>query len=291
MTPCASYQIRNIARLACAGNAGNVFPRGRLQRKRSRHFRRMRTRNFTYLARGLCVCSEHVLGFNEGLDHFRVDIWWKYKHIFMHSERIQHCIAFTCSASALLSTSRWVVLSPVMRATLSLMRWTEPVKSMWSHNQALDEERTKNFWIVLNNGPRLARDTLGNPFAYPGINITHLSVIYVENVHFDWFKQYLYTGEHFQSDLDIFQFDFMFVKPHDVPPLLCFNVQTEMRFGVEQLLFTTLTLWKHACMHAGRQAERQTDRQTKVIMELLVTANNKKCMWWNNAMMKWDNFK
>ena len=29
----------------------------------------------------------------------------------------------------------------------------------------------------------------------------------------------------------------MFVKPRDVPPLLCFNVQTEMRFGVEQLLF------------------------------------------------------
>ena len=29
----------------------------------------------------------------------------------------------------------------------------------------------------------------------------------------------------------------MFVKPHDVPPLLCFNVQTEMRFWVEQLFF------------------------------------------------------
>ena len=54
---------------------------------------------------------------------------------------------------------------------------------------------------------------------------------------FDWFKQYLCTGEHSQSDLDIFQFDFMFVKPHDVPPLLCFNVQTEIRFGVEQLPF------------------------------------------------------
>ena len=34
-----------------------------------------------------------------------------------------------------------------------------------------------------------------------------------------------------------FMFDFMFVKPHDVPALLCFNVQTEMRFGVKQLLF------------------------------------------------------
>ena len=75
----ASYQIRKIA-----GCAGNVLPRGRLQRKplvsdpgmqslhvrdaravmhvgiaypwwrgkRSRHSRRMRTRNFTYLARG-----------------------------------------------------------------------------------------------------------------------------------------------------------------------------------------------------------------------------------------------
>ena len=44
---------------------------------------------------------------------------------------------------------------------------------------------------------------------------------------------YLCSGEHFQSDLDIFKFDFMFVKPSDVHPLLCFGVQTEMRFGVE----------------------------------------------------------
>ena len=31
--PWASYQIRKIADCACAGNAGNVFPRHRLQRK------------------------------------------------------------------------------------------------------------------------------------------------------------------------------------------------------------------------------------------------------------------
>ena len=51
--------------------------------------------------------------------------------------------------------------------------------------------------------------TLGNPFAFPGINIRAPSVIYVENVHFDWFNLYLFTGEHFQSDLNIFQLDFM----------------------------------------------------------------------------------
>ena len=76
------------------------------------------------------------------------------------------------------------------------------------------------------------------------LGITRPSVIYVENVHFKWFYQYLCSGEHFQSDLDIFQFDFMFVKPHDVPPLLCFNVQTEMRFWLEQLFFTPPTVWK-----------------------------------------------
>ena len=75
----ASYQIRKIACCACAGNAGNAFPRHRLQRKllvsdpgmhharavmhvgiayprwrgkRSRHSRRMRIRKFTYLVRG-----------------------------------------------------------------------------------------------------------------------------------------------------------------------------------------------------------------------------------------------
>ena len=67
-----SYQVRTVAGCACAGNAGNVFPRRRLQRKplvsdpgmhhatcyprlrgkRSRHSRRMRTHSFTYLARG-----------------------------------------------------------------------------------------------------------------------------------------------------------------------------------------------------------------------------------------------
>ena len=42
----------------------------------------------------------------------------------------------------------------------------------------------------------------------------------------------------------------MFVKPHDVPPLLCLNVQTEMRFGVEQFLFTTPTLWKQELFYS-----------------------------------------
>ena len=80
--PWASYQIRKIAGCACAGNAGNVFPRRRFQRKplvsvpgmhhgtcvthiaylrwrgkRSRHSRRMRTPNFAYLARGPCYIS------------------------------------------------------------------------------------------------------------------------------------------------------------------------------------------------------------------------------------------
>ena len=92
--------------------------------------------------------------------------------------------------------------------------------------------------------------TLGDPFAYPGINITRPFSYLRGNVHFDWFNQYLCTGEHFQSDLDIFQFDFMFVKPHDVTPLLCFNVQTEMRFWVEQLLLTMPTLWKQELFYS-----------------------------------------
>ena len=52
--------------------------------------------------------------------------------------------------------------------------------------------------------------TQGNPIAHPGKNIPPPSLIYVENVHFDLFNQFLCTGEHFQSDLDIFQFEFMF---------------------------------------------------------------------------------
>ena len=55
----------------------------------------------------------------------------------------------------------------------------------------------------------------------------------MENVHFDLFNQCLYTGEHFQSDQDITRFDFMFVKPHDVFPLLSFNaypLETGVRY-------------------------------------------------------------
>ena len=57
--------------------------------------------------------------------------------------------------------------------------------------------------------------------------------IYMENVHFDLFNQCLYTGEHFQSDQDITRFDFMFVKPHNVFPLLSFNaypLETGVRY-------------------------------------------------------------
>ena len=59
------------------------------------------------------------------------------------------------------------------------------------------------------------------------------SDIYVENVRFDWFNQYFCTGEH----PDIFLFDFMFVKSHDVPRLFCFNVQNDITLLLEQLLF------------------------------------------------------
>ena len=43
----------------------------------------------------------------------------------------------------------------------------------------------------------------------------------------------------------------MFVKPHDVPLLLCFNVQAEMRFWLEQLLFAEGMRHARAMTHAG----------------------------------------
>ena len=54
--------------------------------------------------------------------------------------------------------------------------------------------------------------------------------IYVENDHFDWLNRCLHTAQHFQSDLNIFRFDFIFTEPHDGPPMFCFNVQTDTRF-------------------------------------------------------------
>ena len=53
----------------------------------------------------------------------------------------------------------------------------------------------------------------------------------------------------------------MFLNPHHVPPLLCFNVQTKMRFGVEQLLFPEGRLCKKELFYSksrGFQTSRWT---------------------------------
>ena len=66
---------------------------------------------------------------------------------------------------------------------------------------------------VLNDEIKANTNTkLGNPFTHLEKNITPPSDICMENVHFDWFDRHVYTEEHFQSDLDIFRFDFMFVN-------------------------------------------------------------------------------
>ena len=70
--------------------------------------------------------------------------------------------------------------------------------------------------------------TPGNPFAYPVINVTHPFCYLSGNVHFDWFNQYLCTGEHFQSDLDIFQFDFVFLN-HTMC-LRCFALTCKLKW-------------------------------------------------------------
>ena len=63
----------------------------------------------------------------------------------------------------------------------------------------------------------------------------------MENVHFDWFNQYVYTGEHFQWDQNKFWFDFMFVKPRDVPPKFSFNmVKSLMSRAVEIKIYVSL---------------------------------------------------
>ena len=72
----------------------------------------------------------------------------------------------------------------------------------------------------------------------PTLGTIHRPYIFVENVHFDWLNRYVCIGEHLQSDLDIFRFEFIFVKPRDAPPMFCFIVQTDMRFFLlQQLLF------------------------------------------------------
>ena len=74
----------------------------------------------------------------------------------------------------------------------------------------------------------------------------------------------------FQSDLDIFQFDFMFVKPYDVPPLLCVNVHTEMRFRLKQPLFPE-----------GRRCKKELF-QAKSHFSLPVNAKQQRHIMWFN---------
>ena len=66
-------------------------------------------------------------------------------------------------------------------------------------------------------------------------NITHPYWYLRGKCPFWLVKQYLCTGEHFESDLDILRFNLMVVKPYYVPSLLCFNVQTDVRFWLRQL--------------------------------------------------------
>ena len=84
--------------------------------------------------------------------------------------------------------------------------------------------------------------TPGNPFTNPGINITRPFCYLRGKCSFRLIFLYWRT---FPVGSIYISVRFMFVKPHDVPPLLCFNVQTEMKFCAEQLLFTTPTIWKH----------------------------------------------
>ena len=55
--------------------------------------------------------------------------------------------------------------------------------------------------------------TLGNPFAYWDKRNAPLLLFTVKMFITTGLTS---TGEHLQSDLDIFQFDFMFVKPYDL---------------------------------------------------------------------------
>ena len=84
--------------------------------------------------------------------------------------------------------------------------------------------------------------TLGNPFANPGINVTRPFCYLRGKCSFRLIFLYWRAFPVGSGHISV---RFMFVKPHDVPPLLCFNVQTEMKFSAEQILFTTPTIWKH----------------------------------------------
>ena len=89
--------------------------------------------------------------------------------------------------------------------------------------------------------------TLGNPFANPGINIPR-PFCYLRGkcsfrLIFLYWRAFPVGSRHISVR-------FMFVKTHDVPPLLCFNVQTEMKFCAEQLRFTTPTIWTHELFYS-----------------------------------------
>ena len=105
--------------------------------------------------------------------------------------------------------------------------------------------------------------TLGNRFAHPGKNITHPFCYLRGKWSFDWFYQYLCTGEHFQSGFDIFQFDFKFVKPRDVPPL-------EWDFDYNSSCFHRVGVVKRSCF----------DKKKKSHFSLYVKAKQRRHIVW-----------
>ena len=75
---------------------------------------------------------------------------------------------------------------------------------------------------LMSNSPWVTHSlTLGQIWRTP-------SDIYVENVHFEWLNQYLYTGQHFQADLDIFRFD-LCLRNHSMF-LHCFALTCKLKW-------------------------------------------------------------
>ena len=78
----------------------------------------------------------------------------------------------------------------------------------------------------------------------------------------------------------------MFVKPHHVPPLLCFNVQTEMRFRLKQLVFPK----GRRCKKMMSERQGMSDAPLCFALELTRTHNHKLYQYITNLSNSCEDF-
>ena len=96
-------------------------------------------------------------------------------------------------------------------------------------------------YTVTISGGKVSHCTLGNPFAHLVQNTTPTDCCSRGKCSLSHLTDWYALESIFLSDIDIFRFGFMFVKPCTLPQMFCLNLQTDAKI----ITTTTLAFSQH----------------------------------------------